>query len=149
VYRAAVCTHTLNDLAFSSPSAVCSAGWLRLPDLLLGPGMLLEQLQQLAELAAGQDCWHMFSASLLVVYEGSARTAQEARLATRLIDFAHTFPTAQYKQQQQQQVFSKGEVPAASGDGPCGVDENFLAGLCSLIQVLRQVLDQQQQRQQQ
>jgi cytochrome c biogenesis protein ResB len=126
---------------------VCSAGWLRLPDLLLGPGMLLDQLQQLAELASGQDCWHMFSASLLVVYEGSARTAQEARLATRLIDFAHTFPTVQYRQQQQQDV-SQEEAPVVSGDGPCGVDANFLAGLRSLIQVLRQTLDQQQQRQQ-
>jgi hypothetical protein len=108
--------------------------------------MLLEQLQQLAELAAGQDCWHMFSASLLVVYEGSARTAQEARLATRLIDFAHTFPTTKAKQQLQHDL-SREEAPVVSGDGPCGVDENFLAGLRSLIQVLRQTLDQQQQTQ--
>lgn len=134
------------------------AGALSLPDLLLGRGMLLEQLQALADLAAVQDCWHMFSSSLLVVYEGSAATAAEARLAVRLIDFAHTFPTAkaskqQFKQQQQQQQPAIGSVgdeeqAAFSADGPCGVDENFAAGLRSLIQVLQQTLDQQQQGQQ-
>jgi hypothetical protein len=144
-----MCTPAREELALSLPSDVCPAGRLCLSDLLLGPGMLLEQLQQLDELAAGQDCWHMFSASLLVVYEGSAHTAQEVRLATRLIDFAHTFPTAKFRQWQQQQDVSGGEAPVVSGDGPCGVDENLLAGLRSLIQVLRQTLDQQQQRQHQ
>uniref|UniRef100_A0A383WJ42 Inositol polyphosphate multikinase n=1 Tax=Tetradesmus obliquus TaxID=3088 RepID=A0A383WJ42_TETOB len=133
-------------------------GVLSLADLLLGRGMLLDQLQALADLAAVQDCWHMYSSSLLVVYEGSAATAAEARLATRLIDFAHTFPTAKaskllHKQQQQQQqpvirIDAKEEQAALSADGPCGVDENFAAGLRSLIQVLQQTLDQQQQGQQ-
>jgi hypothetical protein len=131
---------------------------LCLPDLLLGPSMLLEQLQALADLAAGQDCWHMFSASLLVVYEGSARTAQEARLAIRLIDFAHTFPTAKAnKQQQVEQQQQQQHLPSTStscegqellsADGPRGVDENFAAGLRSLIRLLQQTLEQQQRQQ--
>ena len=34
-----------------------------------------------------------YSASVLLVYEGDAATAVEARVAVRLIDFAHTFPS--------------------------------------------------------
>jgi hypothetical protein len=119
----------------------------------------LEQLQAIAMTFEQQHTWHFFSASLLVVYEGAARTAAEARARVRMIDFAHSFRVAafshhhQQQQQQQQQQYRGPAAAAAAGAaaeaeaaeaaaverglaGPTGRDQNFLDGLNSLIAML-------------
>jgi hypothetical protein len=66
-----------------------------------------------------QTSYHLFSASVLLLYEGAARCAAEARVAVRLIDFAHAFPAGMHE------------------GGP---DANFLAGLEGLIAALEEVV---------
>ena len=38
-----------------------------------------------------------YSASVLLIYEGTAAAAEEAKVSVRLIDFAHTFPSSGVK----------------------------------------------------
>jgi 1D-myo-inositol-tetrakisphosphate 5-kinase/inositol-polyphosphate multikinase len=54
--------------------------------------MLLAQLQQLASVLKEQQAWRFFSSSVLIVYEGAARTPAAVNVRIRLIDFAHAFP---------------------------------------------------------
>jgi hypothetical protein len=82
-----------------------------------------------------QACWHFFSASLLVVYEGAARGASEARPTVTLIDFAHTFACAGATNAEG----SDADACASPEPRPSGRDENFLAGLRSLMSMLQQV----------
>eukprot|EP00879_Flechtneria_rotunda_P024184 GHRR01025632.1.p1 GENE.GHRR01025632.1~~GHRR01025632.1.p1 ORF type:complete len:280 (+),score=86.93 GHRR01025632.1:597-1436(+) len=110
-------------------------GYLTLKGLTTGSGMLLPQLQQLAKVFQHQKCWHFYSASLLVVYEGAARTAAEARLVLKLIDFAHTFPL-------EPRNTLSAESALGGVAGPAGVDDNFLSGLNSLINTLQAAAQQ-------
>lgn len=112
---------------------VCSVivGYLKLSDLLTGPGMLLDKLQQLAALFSRQQCWHFYSTSLLLLYEGAAQTAADARLTVKLIDFAHAFPVV---------VSQDSSTADDARAGPAGIDENFSEGLNSLLALLRQQL---------
>jgi hypothetical protein len=105
-------------------------------DFLLGPSGLVQQLQALESIFKVQQQWHFYSASILVVYEGRANTAQGARLSVKLVDFAHAFQTA-------------GALADAScaqcnagpkGLAPSGLDLNFLMGLQSLIGQLEKLL---------
>lgn len=59
-------------------------------------------------------CWHFYSASLLVVYEGMAQSSEGLRVSCSLIDFAHSF-------------FVDGH------------DKNFEEGLQSLLTMLERV----------
>lgn len=114
----------LRDCAFA-------VGHLSLSELAQGPGMLLEQLQQLASVFREQQAWRFFSSSVLIVYEGAARAPAEANVCIRLIDFAHAFSLEALcgKQQQQQQ--------ACVVSGP---DTNFLRGLLGIQDVIEKAL---------
>ena len=57
-----------------------------------------------------------YSSSILIIYEGDAERAEDAKIAIRLVDFAHTFKS----------------------DGK--MDTNFLAGLRAIIKALSSVL---------
>lgn len=59
-------------------------------------------------------CWHFYSASLLVVYEGMAQSGEDAKVGCSLIDFAHSF-------------FADGH------------DTNFEEGLQSLLMMLESI----------
>lgn len=121
-----------------TPKAACAAlaafadnGYLSLTQLLQGEGMLLEQLQCLWAVAARQDKWHLYSSSLLLLYEGAARCPTEAKPRLRIVDFAHAFPVRE----------SSGPASAtatvATSAAAHGVDVNFLAGLDGLIESLQ------------
>ena len=57
-----------------------------------------------------------YSSSVLLIYEGSAETAEDANVSIRLVDFAHTFPSEGKK------------------------DTNFIAGLRAIIKALTAVM---------
>lgn len=61
-------------------------------------------------------CWHFYSASLLVVYEGTAQSSEDLRVRCSLIDFAHSFFAA-------------------------GRDTNFEKGLQSFLAMLETITD--------
>lgn len=61
-------------------------------------------------------CWHFYSSSLLVIYEGTAQNSEDLRVRCSLIDFAHTF--------------------FAAGRGT-----NFQEGLQSLLAMLEDITD--------
>jgi 1D-myo-inositol-tetrakisphosphate 5-kinase/inositol-polyphosphate multikinase len=86
---------------------------------VLAPADVLEpalrELRGLAALFESQSAYHFYSASVLLVYEGAARSMAAARVAVRLIDFAHAFP---------------------AGAHPGGRDDNALAGLRGLAAAL-------------
>lgn len=63
-----------------------------------------------------QRDFYFYSSSILIIYEGDAERAEDAKIATRLVDFAHTFPSDGKK------------------------DTNFLAGLRAIIKALTSVL---------
>ena len=79
------------------------------PREVLGPA--LAELRALAAVAERQSAYHFFSASVLLLYEGAACGAPEARVSVRLIDFAHAFP---------------------AGVHCAGPDANFHAGILGL-----------------
>lgn len=83
----------------------------------------MEQLNALAEDFKGQTSYRFFSASALIMYDGSARSGEETRVAVRLIDFAHAFPIASHR------------------EGEQGVDNNTLAGLTGLIAACEQSIE--------
>lgn len=87
---------------------------LRPQDVFGGANGALAQLQALEEVFRAQTAFNLYSASLLLCYDGMAETAGEANVSVKLIDFAHAF-----------------EV-----DGQR--DENFLTGLQSLIRHVQQ-----------
>jgi len=128
-----------------SPSAYTGA--LTPADVYHGEGGLLQQLQRLHQVFQQQQLWHFFSASVLLVYEGQATAAVQARPAVRLIDFAHAFPTAQFRRwlaahggvvQQQQQQQQPQQPPSQLGmaSTPPEGDRHNSSGQSQLQQVL-------------
>lgn len=91
-------------------------GGLRPVDVYGGPDGAVAQLQSLREWFDRQKEYFFYSSSVLIMYEGAAECAEEADVAIRLVDFAHTFP-------------SEGRR-----------DTNFIAGLSSLIDRLDGVM---------
>ena len=63
-----------------------------------------------------QRDFQFYSSSVLIIYEGDAESPEEANVAIRLVDFAHTFT-------------SKGQK-----------DPNFIAGLRAVIKALKNVM---------
>lgn len=95
-------------------------GWyaglgLKPPDVWNAVRLQLTTLQK--RLAATDGWWHMYSVSVLVIYDGSACNAIEAKASCHLIDFAHCFCV------------------------PYCRDNNFARGLASLIDCLTDVAD--------
>ncbi|KAI8467791.1 MAG: hypothetical protein J3K34DRAFT_523417 [Monoraphidium minutum] len=90
------------------------------PHDVLGPAAA--ELRAMAAALEAPAAYHMFSSSVLLLYEGAAQQPCEARVAVRLVDFAHAFPAA------------------IAGGGP---DANFRGGLLGLIAALEAaVLDE-------
>lgn len=82
-----------------------------------GPTGILAQLLELKAWFEEQTLFHFYSCSILLMYEkGSGLEGKNANAKVKLIDFAHVL------------------------DG-CGViDHNFLGGLCSLINFIREII---------
>lgn len=76
-------------------------------DLCLGASGLVEEISKLERWCERQRRFHFYSASLLVLYEGSATSAEDLKLRCKLIDFAHAH-------------------------GAHTRDDNFISGLSSL-----------------
>lgn len=84
-----------------------------------GPSGALAKLRALEQWFAQQRTLCFYAASVIIMYEGDAESAEEADVRLRWIDFAHTFP-------------SPGRAP----------DDNVHRGLRSLIGLLEQVAAQ-------
>eukprot|EP00252_Welwitschia_mirabilis_P021387 TRINITY_DN5483_c0_g1_i1.p1 TRINITY_DN5483_c0_g1~~TRINITY_DN5483_c0_g1_i1.p1 ORF type:complete len:327 (+),score=59.21 TRINITY_DN5483_c0_g1_i1:143-1123(+) len=93
-----------------------------------GPGNILSQLLVLKDWFEEQTVFHFNSASLLLCYEGEDdfsgsngnsenEDSVKHQASVKLIDFAHVI------------------------DGNNIIDHNFLGGLCSLIKVIKQIVD--------
>lgn len=89
---------------------------LRPIDIFGGRSGSIAQLQQLEQWFQTQREFFFYSSSVLIIYEGDAETAEEARVTIKLVDFAHTFPSDGRK------------------------DTNFVAGITALIDGLTNVL---------
>ena len=89
---------------------------LRPIDIFGGRSGSIAQLQQLEQWFQSQREFFFYSSSVLIIYEGDAETAEEARVTIKLVDFAHTFPSDGRK------------------------DTNFVAGITALIDGLTNVL---------
>ena len=60
-------------------------------DVYGGPRGALAQLRELEEWFESQTEFHFFSASVLILYEGAAKRAEDAHVQVKLVDFAHTY----------------------------------------------------------
>ena len=89
---------------------------LRPIDIFGGRSGSIAQLQQLEQWFQTQREFFFYSSSVLIIYEGDAESAEQARVAIKLVDFAHTFPSDGRK------------------------DTNFVAGITALIDGLTNVL---------
>jgi hypothetical protein len=110
--------------------ALAPSGALR-PGDVLRP--VLRQLQALEGVFARQARYQLYSASVLLTYEGEAAAAEEARVQLRLVDFAHVFSSCAGSAE----VLRPGGAVAHS-EGQ--VDENFLQGLRGLMGCVEQCL---------
>ena len=110
---------------------------LRPADVYGGPQGAVAQLQALASWFELQSEFHLYSASLLILYEGDARGPEEANVRVRLVDFAHTFQTNPDDDDDDDCNGGGGGVdevpidsqPPAPQSSLSGIDENFLGGL--------------------
>jgi hypothetical protein len=102
---------------------------LRPADVYGGEQGAVAQLKALESWFQVQKEFQLYSASLLLLYEGDAHGPEETNVRVRLVDFAHTFAVGQ-----------SNNTPSTSGEGNDGVnggggpsegniDENFLGGL--------------------
>lgn len=85
-------------------------------DIFGGRSGSIAQLQQLEQWFQTQREFFFYSSSVLIVYEGDAESAEEARVTIKLVDFAHTFASDGRK------------------------DTNFVGGITALIDGLTNVL---------
>ena len=60
-------------------------------DVYGGPRGALAQLRALEAWFESQTDFHFFSASVLILYEGAAKRAEDAHVQVKLVDFAHTY----------------------------------------------------------
>ncbi|GIL95636.1 hypothetical protein Vretimale_1606 [Volvox reticuliferus] len=90
-------------------------GLLSPRDVYCGPQGAVAQIRSLKAWFETQQSLLFFAASVLIVYEGAATRAEDANVAIRFIDFAHTFP-------------SKGKR-----------DDNVLRGITVLVDMLQSV----------
>lgn len=98
-------------------SLFANNGSLSPSDVYGGEHGALVQLKQLSEFFHNQTSYVFFAASVIISYEGAAKTAEEAKVRVRLVDFAHTFPSPENQK-----------------------DANFSGGLDSLIESIEKCL---------
>lgn len=89
---------------------------LRPIDIFGGRTGSIAQLQQLEQWFQTQREFFFYSSSVLIIYEGDAESAEQAKVSIKLVDFAHTFPSDDRK------------------------DTNFVGGINALIDGLTNVL---------
>lgn len=91
---------------------------LRASDVYLAPGGAVDQLRALGNWFENQKEFAFYSSSVLLLYEGDALQAADAKVRVRLVDFAHTLIRQAGNHQH---------------------DYNFLGGLRSLTQRLSDI----------
>eukprot|EP01026_Neomeris_dumetosa_P083656 TRINITY_DN97429_c0_g1_i3.p1 TRINITY_DN97429_c0_g1~~TRINITY_DN97429_c0_g1_i3.p1 ORF type:complete len:334 (+),score=31.30 TRINITY_DN97429_c0_g1_i3:61-1002(+) len=91
---------------------------LRPQDIYGGPQGVVSQLRELQRWFNNQTYYHLYSSSVLILYEGEAKSQEQAKVKVKLIDFAHTFGNMGSK------------------------DENYIAGLTALVKQLTNVMKQ-------
>lgn len=115
----------LKRFVSSNPSSETDPDGLLAPYIYGAPGCILSQLLELKAWFEEQTLYHFYSASLLLIYEGDSTSSNESfpssgfmkrGISVKLIDFAHVL------------------------DGENIIDHNFLGGLCSLINVISQIV---------
>mmetsp|Transcript_7397 Transcript_7397/g.18991 ORF Transcript_7397/g.18991 Transcript_7397/m.18991 type:complete len:101 (-) Transcript_7397:155-457(-) len=79
-------------------------------------GVAIKALEPIEQWFATQEDYCFYGCSVLLTYEGTAKTAEDAKVSVRLIDFAHSF------------------------DGQGKKDENFLGGLRNVMKMMREVI---------
>jgi Inositol polyphosphate kinase len=94
---------------------------LRPSDVYGGDQGAVAQLQALESWFQVQKEFHLYSASLLLLYEGDAHGPEETNVRVRLVDFAHTFA-----------VGGGGTNDDKNQKKESSIDENFLSGLRAL-----------------
>lgn len=105
---------------------------IRPADVYGGDQGVVAQLRALESWFQVQKEFHLYSASLLLLYEGDAHGPEETNVRVRLVDFAHTFALGQNQNQSQDDgsgatLTTPGTTAPNDSEGV--VDENFLAGL--------------------
>lgn len=60
-------------------------------DVFGGPGGVIHQLSLLEEWFAHQTEFRFYSSSILILYEGDAKSSSETNVSIRMVDFAHAF----------------------------------------------------------
>lgn len=103
---------------------------LRPADVYGGDQGVVAQLRALESWFKVQKEFHLFSASLLLLYEGDAHGPEETNVRVRLVDFAHTFAVGGNSDDGGAENKSHSE-----GD----IDENFLGGLRAIASRLNAV----------
>jgi hypothetical protein len=114
---------------------------LRPSDVYGGDQGVVAQLKALESWFQVQTEFHLYSASLLLLYEGDARGAEETNVRVRLVDFAHTFALGsgggatkdgnsdtEGEEEEQQKKRDRNDI-----------DENFLGGLRAIASRLNAV----------
>jgi len=108
-----------------NPSSETDPDGLLAPYIYGAPGCILSQLLEMKAWFEEQTLYHFYSASLLLIYEGDPTSSNESfhssgftkrGISVKLIDYAHVL------------------------DGENIIDHNFLGGLCSLINVIAQIV---------
>lgn len=54
-------------------------------------GVAIKALEPIEQWFATQEDYCFYGCSVLLTYEGTAKTAEDAKVSVRLIDFAHSF----------------------------------------------------------
>lgn len=108
-----------DDTMGQALATFASNGSLTPKDIFGGPDGAVAKIRALQAWFESQRSLLFFAASILVIYEGTATSVEEAKVTIRFIDFAHTFP-------------AKGQR-----------DDNVLAGVKSLADLMERVAEGQ------
>ena len=130
---------TMLHLHPQPPILCCAEHGLRPADVYGGPAGVVAQLRSLEAWFRRQREFQFYSASVLILYEGDATGSEDAYVRVRLVDFAHTFRVGGETRED-----GGGDADAGAGaggepggepvgDGGAALDDNFRAGLGSLI----------------
>jgi len=117
---------------------------LRPADVYGGDQGVVAQLRALESWFQVQKEFHLYSASLLFLYEGDARGAEETNVRVRLVDFAHTFAVGGDTGNGNgggSDLNGGGDSVATNNkiDSQGDIDENFLGGLRAIASKLNSV----------
>lgn len=120
---------------------------LRPVDVYGGDQGVVAQLRALESWFQVQNEFHLYSSSLLFLYEGDAHGPEETNVRVRLVDFAHTFAvggdsdssTCEENKSDFNGGSGGGDVATHKMDPERKIDENFLGGLRAIASRLNAV----------